>query len=1242
MKTQKKPGGYWSETNPVPTIQQFLAELDSGKQSRDRQIDEEERQKKQKQRAEGKRTRHDDQERRISSEVESHQKLSKSKRHGRVVTDPTTGREVGIDDASKEVMEWVKEPQLSVPNINLGLPTSLHTKPEQSLDEYKRVQDVTAPPEPIATGTTSDVPIHGEKTNILFHPTPSISFELTFKTLERHARILCAGIFASILVVSRFAGGKIMIYFPLACGITSAVWLWTMRLIQKGRASEWHSEQLRGETATVNLIPESAEWINSFLGVFWGLINPEMFATVADTIEDVMHASLPGIVENVRIGNIDQGSNPFRVVSLRALPDEKVPNLVDGLREYNLENKDADEAIAEEEGGQPYNLELTFAYHAKPGKTTFARAENMHMLVVFYLGVRGLFGVPFPVFVELIEVVGTVRLRVQLVPEAPFAKSVTFSLMGAPHVRAGCIPMVKRGINILNLPLISNFVNYAIRAAASLYVAPKSMSIDLGMLLGGDDIQKDTAALGILWVRIRRATNLSKQDRRGSEGGGSDPYINLSFSKYGKPMYCTRVICDDLNPVWEESSALLVTPELLKANELLSVELWDSDRNTADDIVGKVELSLQKLIQHPGEMFPETSKLSGMDAGTEMPGELQWEVGYFCKPKFRTALRTDGKNQNLPEGMKDHPELQDEKGNITNEDEEAVICTPPDPLWPSGICTIIIHQIVNLQVEEPKGTLGNRKGNEYEPAKSYGENIEEEGKECPSSYCKINLNDEPVFCTRTKAVSSKPVFNAGTERFVRDWRSAFVTVTVRDQRHREHDPILGIVPLKLSDILHTSSQVTRWYPLDGGIGFGRIRISLLFRSVELQLPPRLLGYDVGTFHIISDKIAVVDCDCKSKLKLRTTGCYTSISRSLFTTKEHGGYFDISSSEVREKCIIPTKHRYRSAIVFELQHKSAPAYALLWLQELVDNQNTFIDLPIWTTKHGLRLTQNYITEGNWEAAKSVPGLDDLTLVGRLQLTGCFRPGFHRRHEELVADNVSREAFETWDACVAEGVRGDIQVEVPRLVQILHERSLIQDRDILRQATDKSRQRRSKERGSSVSVEEAIKHSMSGARRDYASKISNLGDGQAIDHGVMEPPEHSGNEGLDRNEGTEGGKLNAIQYRDDDGPNLSEYDSTDDNQNEYDEHSGDSDELESLPTTTDRQNSQETVGERKQRIGNRANRRSEWRKQRGVMQWRPARNAAFVKHEAAFAMKKVKHKFMGDMTGREPDIRTEVTR
>ena len=423
-----------------------------------------------------------------------------------------------------------------------------------------------------------------------------------FESLEKRAGALCIGILIAIVVVGKMFGGALKGLIPLAMVVTSGVWLWMKELVRSGREIEWSSEQSRGETATTNLLPESVEWMNTFLKVVWGLINPDMFAAVADTLEDVMVASVPGVIENVRVAEINQGNNPFRILSLRALPDNHVKELKESIHEENKKNKDPQEAAADEEGGDYYNLEISFAYHAAPtGTEPSSKARNMHMHLVFYLGVKGLFGVPFPIFVELQELVGTVRLRLMMTPEPPYAKNLTFTLMGVPHVQAGCIPMISKGVNILNLPLISNFVNYAIGAAASLYVAPKSMSIDLKSILLGDDVTKDVQALGIMWIRIHRAVGLSKQDRRGSKGGGSDPYINLSFSKYGKPMYCTRVITDDLNPIWEETAALLVTPELIKADEQLSVELWDSDRNSADDIVGKVELSMQKMIQHPGQ-----------------------------------------------------------------------------------------------------------------------------------------------------------------------------------------------------------------------------------------------------------------------------------------------------------------------------------------------------------------------------------------------------------------------------------------------------------------------------------------------------------------------------------------------------------------------------------------------------------------------------------------------------------------
>ena len=136
--------------------------------------------------------------------------------------------------------------------------------------------------------------------------------------------------------------------------------------------------------------------MNTFLGIMWGLIDPDMFASVADTLEDVMQASVPGIIENVRVAEINQGTNPFRILSLRALPDAHVREMKDDIRSRNEQIKDPQELAADEEGGDYYNMECSFAYHSSPkskaSKSISEKAKNMHMQLVFYLGIKGLFG----------------------------------------------------------------------------------------------------------------------------------------------------------------------------------------------------------------------------------------------------------------------------------------------------------------------------------------------------------------------------------------------------------------------------------------------------------------------------------------------------------------------------------------------------------------------------------------------------------------------------------------------------------------------------------------------------------------------------------------------------------------------------------------------------------------------------------------------------------------------------------
>lgn len=131
------------------------------------------------------------------------------------------------------------------------------------------------------------------------------------------------------------------------------------------------------------------------------------------------------------------------------------------------------------------------------------------------------------------------------------------------------------------------------------YVAPKSLTLNLAQLLAGSGVKKDTLAIGVLVITIHHAEGLSAQDRNGQ----SDPYIVLAYAKFGKPLYSTRIIEGDLNPVWEETAFLLVTEEEVKGEEDVSAMLWDSDKRTADDLVGRVTIPLKELMRKVRRSF---------------------------------------------------------------------------------------------------------------------------------------------------------------------------------------------------------------------------------------------------------------------------------------------------------------------------------------------------------------------------------------------------------------------------------------------------------------------------------------------------------------------------------------------------------------------------------------------------------------------------------------------------------------
>lgn len=613
------------------------------------------------------------------------------------------------------------------------------------------------------------------------------------------------------------------------------------------------------------------------------------------------------------------------------------------------------------------------------------------------------------------------------------------------------MPLVKKGLNIMDLPLISNFVQSSVNAALSEYVAPKSITLDLQAMLAGDDFKRDTAARGVLVVRIKRAYDFKAGDPGIpliGNGDTSDAYVSVGWAKFGKPVWSTRVIVSDMEPYWEEECQVLVGSGELDADENLRVALMDSDKLSADDDLGRIEVGLKELMRNEksnGKMWDRADTFKALTAGDSMPGKCDWSVGYFSKTRLLKSqmdqqkkdkdiesidqLREDTYKKAERKVRESANQEEDEIEQIKQDDwknlqTQMISDSLPSEDYPSGIVSIQVHQCVGLQLEEL-----NKTGKDLPDGEQLDTNDGEDS--LPDGYCSIILNHQRVFKTRTKPKNSAPVFNACTERFVRDWRSTDIQLAVRDARVHEDDPLIGIVHLSLGDLFRDrrASCINDYFPLAGGIGYGRLRVSIVFRSIQIQPPTRSLGWNIGTLEIASDVYAADDLpkDLRNhRLKLHTTLGKVRMHTRRHDNYEHTGMAADTQSHwtsVRNHSqLLPVERRYASNLCIEfrahtgvgiLGKDKSPACAVLWLCTIPDEEWLDVTLPVWRTDSALlkRLQSNRLPDEKCGEK-----------VGVLKLRVRFWRGLGTGHVKVLAKRSAdvRNVVEVLESAVDQGV------------------------------------------------------------------------------------------------------------------------------------------------------------------------------------------------------------------------------
>ncbi|ESK94680.1 meiotically up-regulated 190 protein [Moniliophthora roreri MCA 2997] len=913
-------------------------------------------------------------------------KANNSKQNEREVTDPVTHLPIKIHDTTSVELEQIPPPSSSEVK-------AAEDKQEDTQKHHDGMEDVVK--EEMSKGWWEDVNTERRKRTqaaVIAAVGAAVGGTLSL-SLSR----LLGSLFG---VTGGFIWTDLLIgsvgSFALALGIGGTVFYWGQYEKTKDKLVPRKKEQTVEKQWSRNPAqkhPETASWLNSFLDALWPIVNPSLFTALADMLEDALQASLPKFINGVRVADIGQGAESVRILGVRWLDGGDANEERDGM---------------EAEEGDFVNLEVAIAYRARAQSKNAGlrgRSGNMHLLMQFWLSG----GVVLPVWAEVTGLLTTARLRLQLTPNPPFLSVMTLTLLGQPKVSLTATPLAKNFMNVMDIPGLSNWLQRSIDEAVAQYVAPRSLTMDLKTILMGRE-KMDTESAGIIVVTIKSAQGFKEGDSskmwKSSEGRTGDPYVAVGWAKWGKPLWFTRILQNESNPVWEETCFMLVGPAELNAQERLRLQLWDSDRFTADDLLGTVEVPLKDVMQSSetkNRISDREDEFTGDDE-TSWPGQLRWSLGYFSKTTLEQHLSNREENaeeikHKIVEEAEDklreaegrnHEENseieQQKREDLKERSDEIIASSPPPQEWPSGILSVRIEQINGVEVPQVRQSGTNK-------------DIEEEDSDdLPSPYCTVIINHEMVYRTRTKTKANNPYFDAGTEKFIKDWRNNIVMIAVRDSRLHEADPLIGVVVIPLYKILKNRSQLTDSFPLAGGVGFGRMKCSLLFRSVQAKLPRQLLGWETGTLEIYPESIRAVP-----GLPAELSSCRILLRTlygkgKVYPKQEDGG--NAEWHQKRDKPIrLPVKKRYSSCLLVQFRKRvlgpdQTPVFGTIWLRAVPDEE-------VVTIKMALRKNKGNVMERSRFNATEDIG----EKIGDLEMKIKVWPGLSGYHHHLADKDLS---------------------------------------------------------------------------------------------------------------------------------------------------------------------------------------------------------------------------------------------
>lgn len=251
-------------------------------------------------------------------------------------------------------------------------------------------------------------------------------------------------------------------------------------------------------------------------------------------------------------------------------------------------------------------------------------------------------------------------------------------------------------------------------------------------------------------------------------GGTPDPYVTISINNT-QSLEQTKPKMGTRNPVWNETKFVLVSA----LTGTLGMTVWDYNEHRKDNELGSVNWELNKLVEDSSiDGIVENVLLDGKERG-----EIKYDVSFF--PVIKPAI-VDGKPEPIPETT-------------------------------VGIVRLVVHQAKDL--DPSKNTVSK----DLNP------------------FVKIytgNSASDFIHSTPVTKHQLNPIWESPKEFLCSDRDKCDIRLEVIDDRDFLSDPVIGLMKIRLNDLLEAKKQGKDWFPL-AECKSGRIRVSAEWKPLDM-------------------------------------------------------------------------------------------------------------------------------------------------------------------------------------------------------------------------------------------------------------------------------------------------------------------------------------------------------------------------------------------------------------------------